>query len=70
MAGLLSWGLCAVAVCTQQDYTAEQLDLWQEVLDEENPDLFKVLTHQLPQPERLTANPVFLELQRWVDSKS
>ena len=48
----------------------EELDLWQEVLDEENPELFKVLTHQLPRPERLTANPVFMALQQWVNAKS
>ena len=53
-----------------QGYTTDQLDLWQEVLDEENPELFKVLTRQLPQPERLTENPVFMQLQKWVDAKS
>lgn len=31
----------------------------QEVLDHENPDLFKWLTGQLPAPEELTQNEAF-----------
>ncbi|PNH04084.1 Succinate dehydrogenase assembly factor 2, mitochondrial [Tetrabaena socialis] len=44
-----------------------------QVLDEENPDLFKWLTGQLPAPDHMTGNPVFVairghvaqQLQEW-----
>lgn len=36
------------------------------LLDEENPDLFKWLTGQLPAPERLLSNPAFVALHQHV----
>lgn len=34
-------------------YGSDQLDLWEEILDVENPDLYKYLTLQLPSPPGL-----------------
>ena len=34
-------------------YDDSQLDLWEEILDVENPDLYKYLTLQLPSPAGL-----------------
>ncbi|KAL6785119.1 SDHAF2 [Auxenochlorella protothecoides x Auxenochlorella symbiontica] len=39
--------------------TAKQLEDYNVVLDEENPDLFKWLTNQLPTPEHLRNNSAY-----------
>ena len=36
-----------------------RLDAFQEVLEQENPDMFKWLTGQLPTPPQMLQNPVF-----------
>eukprot|EP00798_Chlamydomonas_sp_ICE-L_P003935 gene3935-14012_t len=47
----------------------KQLASLAEVLDEENPDLFKWLTGQLPPSERMAANPSFLAIREDVGSQ-
>jgi succinate dehydrogenase flavin-adding protein (antitoxin of CptAB toxin-antitoxin module) len=39
------------------EYSDGQLDLWEEILDVENPDLYKYLTLQLPSPAGLMVRP-------------
>lgn len=41
----------------------EALEQLQEVLDEENPDLFKWLTGQAPSPDHLLENPVYVAIK-------
>merc|ERR1719223_2455368 len=51
-------------------YDNSQLDLWEEILDVENPDLYKYLTLQLPSPPGLMENSVYAKLLAWVEDKS
>ena len=50
------------------DFNDEQLDLLEEVLDLENPDLFKWFTGQGEVPDEVKANPVMAMLLAYVKS--
>merc|ERR1719198_2578357 len=49
--------------------TAKELDLWEDVLIRENPDLFKWLNNQLPVPEDLSSNEVMVKLLKYVNEE-
>lgn len=46
-----------------------QLKAYSDLLDEENPDLFKWLTGQAVPPEHMTSNPAFQRLKGHVASQ-
>merc|ERR1740129_2299451 len=50
------------------DFDGEQLDLLEEVLDLENPDLFKWFTGQGEVPDEVKANPVMAMMLDYVKS--
>jgi succinate dehydrogenase flavin-adding protein (antitoxin of CptAB toxin-antitoxin module) len=45
------------------------LNAYSQFLDEENPDLFKWLTGQLPPPPHMSANPAFMMLSTHVQQQ-
>eukprot|EP00933_Yihiella_yeosuensis_P083623 TRINITY_DN9786_c0_g1_i1.p1 TRINITY_DN9786_c0_g1~~TRINITY_DN9786_c0_g1_i1.p1 ORF type:complete len:151 (+),score=33.89 TRINITY_DN9786_c0_g1_i1:70-522(+) len=44
----------------------DRLDLLEEILELENPDLFKWFTGQVPVPEEIKENPVMVELLEFI----
>lgn len=50
------------------DFEDAKLDLLEEVLELENPDLFKWLTFQVPVPEELARNEIMTALLEFVKS--
>ena len=48
---------------------AREMDLWEDVLIRENPDLFKWLNNQLPVPEDLSSNEVMQRLLKYVNTE-
>merc|ERR1719502_1030357 len=49
------------------DFDHDKLDLLEEILELENPDLFKWFTGQVSVPEEISSNPVMAEMIAYVN---